>query len=143
MYLLDTNVINEYRKGANANVGVQRFFDETPSKLLFLPVQVTGEIQAGIAKLRRQGADEAKRRAEIYEDWLEQLLLGYRNQLVEFDMQSARLWGLLLSADEKDAHTIDKQIAAMAIIRDMTLVSRDMGGGYRQIYGLKFLNPFA
>lgn len=64
MYLLDTNVISEYRKGTKANAGVIRFFDATQNEKIFIPVQVIGEIQAGIAKLRRQKDVQATRRAD-------------------------------------------------------------------------------
>jgi hypothetical protein len=45
---------------------------------------------------------------------------------------------------KKDTHTVDKQIAAIAMMRDMTLVSRDSGSGFATIVarGLKVLNPF-
>lgn len=54
MYLIDTNVISEHRKGPRAHPGVVKFFEATPNNALYLPAQVIGEIQAGIAKLRRQ-----------------------------------------------------------------------------------------
>ncbi|WP_255756375.1 hypothetical protein [Massilia sp. erpn] len=37
MYLLDTNVISEFRKGERAHPGVQRFFASVQSQLMFLP----------------------------------------------------------------------------------------------------------
>ena len=43
MYLVDTNVISEARKGAKAAQSVIEFFQRTEGKL-FLPVQVVGEL---------------------------------------------------------------------------------------------------
>ena len=40
MYLLDTNVISEYRKGAKANAGVIRFFDVTQNEKIFISVHL-------------------------------------------------------------------------------------------------------
>jgi hypothetical protein len=50
---------------------------------------------------------------------------------------------LCIEDEKKDPHTIDKQIAAMALIRDMTVVTRNQGASLRTIAGLKMLNPFA
>jgi predicted nucleic acid-binding protein len=140
-YLLDTNVISEVRKGDRCNWGVREFFDQTNDSELFLPVQVIGEIRAGVAKAIRR-KDHPK--AEVYEQWLETLLQEYSDRIIEFDADCAQVWGTLLSGEKKDPHTIDKQIAAIAMIRDMTLVTRDSGGGFRTIVdrGLKVLNPF-
>lgn len=141
MYLIDTNVISEFRKRGNAHAGVRRFFERTHPDELFLPVQVVGEIRAGIAKLRRRGGTGDQERAALYESWLhEELLKGYGGRIIDFDADCALLWGELLSGEKKDPHTIDKQIAAIALIRDMTVVTR--GGSFALIRGLKLLNPF-
>lgn len=59
-------------------------------------------------------------------------------------MDCAQLWGTLLSGEKKDPHTVDKQIAAIAMMREMTILTRDSGGGFATIVdrGLKVLNPF-
>lgn len=143
MYLLDTNIISEYRKRNNANSGVRRFFHAVDVDSLFLPVQVIGEIRAGIAKLYRNGAPDELEKAKIYEKWLDDdLLKSYGNRIVEFDKESAQLWGMLLAGQKKDPHTIDKQIAAMALTRDMTVVTRDKGEAFVKIPSLKTFNPF-
>ncbi|WLI88954.1 type II toxin-antitoxin system VapC family toxin [Massilia sp. R2A-15] len=140
-YLLDTNVISEFRKGDRCNRGVRAFFENTADAELFLPVQVIGEIRAGIARAARKND---LRKVEMYEQWLEALLEHYGHRVIEFDADSAQVWGALLSDAKKDPHTVDKQIAAIALIRDMTLVTRDGGGGFRSIAdaSLKILNPF-
>lgn len=144
MYLLDTSVLSELRKRGNANPGVRRFFDTVDPDALFLPAQVIGEIQAGIAKLRRRGSADELQRAAAYEAWLtNDLLPGYAGRIIDFDADCAMVWGALLSGEKQDPHTIDKQIAAMALIRDMTVVTRDQGASFRTIAGLKLLNPFA
>lgn len=140
-YLLDTNVISEVRKGDRCNWGVRDFFDQSDDTELFLPVQVIGEIRAGISKAARQ---KDSRKAEVYEQWLETLLQEYGNRIIEFDADCAQVWGTLLSGEKKDPHTVDKQIAAIAMVWDMTLVTGDNGGGFRAIVGrkLKVVNPF-
>lgn len=138
-FLIDTNIIAEFRKGERANWGVRRFFAVTPTDSLFLPVQVIGEIRAGIAKAAKNGKlDQAKR----YASWLDALVAGYKEQIIDFDRECAQVWGTLLSHEKKDPHSIDKQIAAIALISDLTLVSRDQGEAFTQIPSLKVLNPF-
>lgn len=140
-YLLDTNVISEVRKGDRCNSGVRAFCEQTDDSELFLPVQVIGEIRAGIAKLSRQ---KDARKAKVYELWLENLIDQYSDRIIEFDADCAQVWGTLLSGEKKDPHTIDKQIAAIALIRNMTVVTRDAGGGFATIVhpDLKLVNPF-
>jgi toxin FitB len=142
MYLIDTNVISEYRKGGRADAGVRRFFEGAKNGALFLPVQVVGEIQAGIFRLRHRGDDAAGERADIYQLWLDGLLAEFKDHVLEFDMEAARVWGALLGHEKKDPHTIDKQIAAMALVNDLTIVTRDKGEAFARIPGLRKLDPF-
>ena len=66
-YLIDTNVLSEYRKGLRANPGVPAFFAMTNGDHLFIPVQVVGEIQSDITKIRKRGDEQA---ATHRENWL-------------------------------------------------------------------------
>jgi predicted nucleic acid-binding protein len=133
VYLIDTNVISEYRKGSRADAGVRDFFEQHDSAAMFLPVQVIGEIQAGIARLRRRRDAESAKRATLYEGWLDGLLGEFAERVLDFDKEAARVWGALLSNENKDPHTIDKQIAAVALVNSLVLVRRDHGGGLRLI----------
>ena len=142
MYLIDTNVISEYRKGERADAGVRRFFEGTKNGVLFLPAQVIGEIQAGIFRLRRNGDEAAGVRAQAYQLWLDGLLAQFKDHVLEFDVEAARVWGTLLSHDRKDPHTIDKQIAAMALVNDLVVVTRDKGEAFSRIPCVKTLDPF-
>ncbi|MNR63223.1 hypothetical protein D3C85_1854580 [compost metagenome] len=70
------------------------------------------------------------------------MLNHFAGRIIDFDADSAQVWGALLSADKKDPHTIDKQIAAIAIVRNMTLVTRD--SGFRAVIAgrVTLLDPF-
>lgn len=142
MYLIDTNVISEYRKGNRANPGVRRFFATTQGDAVFLAAQVIGEIQAGIAKLRREGSDQAKSRAGAYELWLDGLVAQYGDRILPFDSEAARIWGTMLTNEAKDPHTIDKQIAAIALVNSLVVVTRDKGEAFSSLPGVQVLNPF-
>ncbi|MES2260175.1 MAG: type II toxin-antitoxin system VapC family toxin [Pseudomonadota bacterium] len=143
MYLIDTNVISEYRKGTRANPGVLQFFAATQSNSIFLPAQVIGEIQAGIAKLRREKSEQAKDRADAYELWLDGLLAAFGDRILHFDTEAARVWGILLSNEKKDPHTIDKQIAAIALVNDLVVVTRNKDEAFSCISNMRVLNPFS
>jgi predicted nucleic acid-binding protein len=144
VYLLDTNVISEYRKREQANEGVTGFFARVHADELYLSVHVIGEIQAGIEKLRQAGSTT---KVATYQAWLEGgLLLNYSQRILPFDVEAARMWGTLNSGLKKDPHTLDRQMAAIALLRPgMTMVTRDTASpGFLSArrYGLALLNPF-
>lgn len=144
MYLLDTNVVSEYRKKGDANPGVVDFFTRCQPEDLYLSVQVIGEIQAGIEKLRLAGSTS---KVAMYSRWLQDGLLGqYAQRVLPFDVDAARIWGMLNAGVKKDPHASDRQMAAIALLRPgMTLVTRDVESpGFTAALplGLALLNPF-
>ena len=137
MYLIDTNVISEARKRARANRGVRQFFrrvirERTP---VFLSVITIGELRRGIELLRHRGDS---RQAEQLEEWLEALLSEYLDFILDIDTDIARLWGRLRVPHPENA--LDKQIAATALIHDLTVVTRNHTD-FRKT-GVRVLNPF-
>jgi predicted nucleic acid-binding protein len=138
-YLIDTSVIAEYRKGGRCHPGVARFFQTVEDAELFLPVHAIGEIRAGIAQARRR---KELLQAGSYEHWLAGLLGSFAGRIIEFDADCAQVWGALLTGERSDPHAMDKQIAAIAIVRDMTWVTRDRG--FRSVLAaqVRLLDPF-
>lgn len=138
MYLVDTNVISEARKGRRANVGVRRFFakvieQDTP---VFLSVITIGELRRGIELIRHRGD---RRQATVLERWLARLLRDYENYILEFDSDVAQVWGRLRAPHQE--HILDKQIAATALIHDLIVVTRNHKDF--ETTGVKVLNPFS
>jgi predicted nucleic acid-binding protein len=70
MYLVDTNVISEVRKGIKANAGVQRFFQTTEPEDLYLSAQTIGEIRRGLENIRHRGDLPQTKRLEKWLDLL-------------------------------------------------------------------------
>ena len=135
MYLLDTNVLSELRKGTRANAGVMEFFATLRSEEMYLSVQTIGEIRRGLESIRYRG-DTAQ--AARLDDWLDQLVTQHAHRILAFDLECTQLWGKLMSPNPQ--HPIDKQIAAIALIYDLTIVTRNTDDF--KTTGARLLNPF-
>jgi predicted nucleic acid-binding protein len=135
MYLVDTNVISEARKGAKANPGVQKFFRTADPVDLYLTVQTIGEIRRGLENIRhRSDLLQAKK----LEKWLDLLVTDYADRILNFDQECAQVWGRLMSPHHQ--HPIDKQIAAIALIHDLIVITRNVDDFQGTGVGVK--NPF-
>lgn len=136
MYLVNTNVISEARKGKKANPGVQKFFQTIETEDLYLSVQTIGEIRRGLENIRHRGdLPQAKK----LEKWLDLVVANYDDRILSFDEECAQVWGRLMSPHHE--HSIDKQIVAIALIHDLTVVTRNVKD-FRGT-GVNLKNPFA
>jgi len=138
MYLVDTNVISEVRKGTRANAGVRDFFkrvteDQSP---VFLSVITLGELRRGVDAIRHRG-DTAP--ANRLDKWLTRLLRGYADYILDIDADIAQLWGRLRVPHYENA--LDKLIAATALIHDLTVVTRNNDDFAKT--GARVLDPFS
>jgi predicted nucleic acid-binding protein len=136
VYLIDTNVISEARK-ARANPGVVAFFDavDTANEPIYLSVITIGELRRGVELIRDRGDLD---QASLLENWLTTMLSEFADRILAFDAEAAQVWGRLRVPDPNNA--LDKQIAAIALVNDMTVVTRntkDFEG-----IGLSLMNPF-
>ncbi|MGO8757126.1 MAG: type II toxin-antitoxin system VapC family toxin [Terracidiphilus sp.] len=134
MYLIDTNVLSERRKGRKADPGVVEFFRRAKNEI-FVPVQVAGEIEGGIERLRQRGD---RPQAQLLEKWFRSVLAEFSEHFLALDLESAKVWGILIGANEQ--HSIDKQIAAIALLHDLTIVTRNTA--HFSGTGVRILNPF-
>ena len=137
MFLLDTNVISAARKGNRADPGVRACFTDIAQKQapIYLSAITVGELRRGIDLIRHRGETI---QAQRLEDWLSTVLNDYGESVLSFDADAAQLWGRLrVPAPE---HAIDKQIAAIALLHDLTVVTRNTADF--QGTGVRLLNPF-
>jgi predicted nucleic acid-binding protein len=137
MYLIDTNVISEARKQAKANHGVTAFFETVAasSEPVYLSAISIGELRRGVELIRRRGAAEQARLLEV---WMASVVESFSERILAFDADAAQVWGHLRVPDP--AHPIDKQIAAMALVNDLTLVTRNVADF--EGLGVRMTNPF-
>ena len=138
MYLIDTNVISEIRKGPRSNPGVRSFFATVVEQdvPVFISVITVGELRRGVELIRYRGeADQA----DQLERWLQQVVDEYQDHVLPFDHDAAQVWGRLRVSHPENA--LDKQIAATALLHDLTVVTRNERDFTPT--GVRTLNPFA
>lgn len=137
MYLIDTNIISEARKGRRANTSVRRFFLEATQREqpVFLSAITIGELRRGIDLIRYRGDLPQARRLE---DWLETVVSVYTRHILSFDQDAAQIWGRLRCPDPHNL--LDKQIAAIALLHGLTVVTRNTRDFAAT--GVALLNPF-
>ena len=137
VYLIDTNVISEARKAQRANPGVQAFFAQVASRndALYIPAVSIGELRRGVELIRHRGDVP---QAQLLEVWLGDIADEFSDRILALDADAAQIWGRLRVPDPQ--HELDNQIAAIAWLNQLTVVTRntaDFSGT-----GVALLNPF-
>ena len=133
-YLLDTNVLAEIRKPRPHPAGAA-WDEEAGDDELFLSVLVVGEIQQGVARLRRKDP----RQAATYETWLGKLQREFADRVLPVTQDVALEWGRLSAGNPPPV--IDGLIAATALVHGLTVVTRNVADF--EPTGVPLLNPFA
>jgi toxin FitB len=137
VYLIDTNVVSETRKKERADPGVVRFFDHVVAsgEPVYLSVLSVGELRRGVELIRHRGETG---QAKLLEAWLTMVLNQYGENILSFEADAAQVWGRLRVPDPM--HELDKQIAAIALVNDLTVVTRNTADF--EGTGVKLINPF-
>ena len=134
-FLLDTNVVSELRKGARADAGVQAWFDEHSTDQLWLSVLVVGELRRGVELFRRRDKRADRRLSE----WLATITTEYGDRIIPITTEVCERWAMLNVPDPMPV--IDGLLAATALERDLTLVTRNTADVERT--GVALVSPFA
>jgi predicted nucleic acid-binding protein len=135
LFLIDTNVISEIRKGSRADAGAVEFL-RNPEHEIFMPAQVIGELRRGVENvLLKRDIAQAKR----LQVWFESIFEEFSSRILAFDADCAVVWGRLAGPGEQNL--IDKQIASIAIVYDLTVVTRNTSD-FKET-GVRLLNPFS
>jgi predicted nucleic acid-binding protein len=137
VYLVDTDVISEARKGEAANPGVRAFFGgaSRDGVGLYLSVVTVGELRQGVERIRHRGDAAQARR---HERWLAQVIARYADAILPLDEEIAQVWGRLRVPNAENP--LDKQIAATALIHDLVVATRNVA--HFAPTGVRVLNPF-
>ena len=137
MYLVDTDVISELRKGDKANHGIAAFFSDAANRdvPLYLSAVTIGELRRGVELIRHRGD---ARQARSLERWLDGLIAELGEAILPFDADAAQIWGRLRVPHPENP--LDKQIAATALLYDLVLVTRNVR--HFASTGVRLLDPF-
>ncbi|MEV0288220.1 type II toxin-antitoxin system VapC family toxin [Kribbella sp. NPDC050820] len=132
-YLLDTNVVSEFRKKV-PHAGAAGWIRSVRSSDLYLSVLVVGELRQGIERLA--GRDQVQ--AMAIEEWTQRLVRGYGDRIIPVTVEVAETWGRLNA--RSPLPLVDGLMAATALAYDWTLVTRNTADVART--GVRLLNPF-
>ena len=111
------------------------FFAQVVHEPVYLSSVTIGELRRGVALIRHRGDLEQAGRLE---GWLTMVLAEFGDRILPFDTDAAQVWGRLRVPDP--AHELDKQIAAIALVNDLTVVTRNIADFAGT--GVRLFNPF-
>ena len=135
MFLLDTNVISEFRKGGRSDPNVSGWYANVSESHLFISSLTVGEIRKGI-ELARQRNDNDQ--AESLEAWLRRVIEEFSGRILSVDTQVADSWGQLSAI--RPVPVVDGLLAATAVAHGFTLVTRNVSDV--EGLGVRVLDPF-
>lgn len=137
MYLLDTNVISECRKGGGGDVGVQRFIRDTNTQGVprYLSVITLGEMHRGALLLRHRND---LRQAALVDNWVESVRSDHVRYTLPVDLNICYEWARLRVPHQQ--HPVDKLLAATARVHRLVVVTRNVKD-FRNT-GVEVYNPF-
>ena len=131
MYLIDTNVISEVRKGTRCDRNVAAWYGSIRDDELFLSVLVIGEIRQGVER-------RDHRQASAIERWLDEVVEAFGDRILPINERVAQRWGRMNA--RRVFPVIDSLLAATADVHGLTFATRnaaDLAGS-----GVSCVNPF-
>lgn len=136
MYLIDTNIISELRKGNATNRGVLEFFYNATAKdqNCYLSVVTIGELRRGIEMIRHRGD---LKQAEALQNWFSQIVDQYSDNILPIDHEVATIWADLRVPNHENI--LDKLIAATALLHSLQVVTRNIKDFEKT--GVPIVNP--
>ena len=135
MYVLDTNVISELRKGAKAERSVRMWAQAVPAVDLYLSAVSVLELEIGILLVERRD----QRQSAILRAWMAtHVLPSFSERILGIDTEVAQRCATLHVPDPRSDR--DALIAATALVHGMRVVTRNVSDF--QVMGVEVINPW-
>jgi predicted nucleic acid-binding protein len=135
MYLLDTNVISELRKGKKQqSQNVISWADSIPVNQCFLSAITIFELELGVQRLEYTNPPQG----QTIRAWLTGLGPSYEGRILPFDEIAAKIAASLHIPNKQPER--DAMIASIALKHGFTVVTRNTSDFERS--GVSFINPF-
>lgn len=135
MYILDTNVISELRKGNKAQRSVRMWAQALPAANLFLSVVSILELEIGSLLVQRRD----HKQGAILRAWIDgHVLPSFSGRILAIDTVVAQRCAALHVPNPRSDR--DALIAATALVHGMTVVTRNLS--HFQATGVALINPW-
>jgi len=135
MYLLDTNVVSELRKGKKAQRRVRVWAQTLSADLLYLSVISVLELEIGTLLVERRD----RKQGIILRSWIDgHVLPSFSGRILAIDTAVAQRCATLHVPNPRSDR--DALIAATALVHGMTVVTRNVSDF--QATGVAVVNPW-
>ena len=135
MYILDTNVISELRKGRKTHPNVRKWAEPLPSASLYISVVSVLELEIGILLVDRRD----KQQGAILRAWMDgHVLPTFSSRILAIDTAVAQRCATLHVPNPRSDR--DALIAATALVHGLTVATRNVADFERT--GVGVVNPW-
>jgi predicted nucleic acid-binding protein len=135
MYILDTNVISELRKGRKTHPNVKKWAEPLASGSLYISVISVLELEIGILLVNRRD----KEQGAVLRAWMDgHVLRTFSSRILSIDTAVAQRCATLHVPNPRSDR--DALIAATALVHGLTVATRNVADFERT--GVGVLNPW-
>ncbi len=135
MFLLDTNVASEFRRGERMNTGVRVWLDSVTTRDLAISVITDFELERGVLVMERRDP----RQGAHFRRWLTQFRREIGTRILPVTPEVARVCASLSMPNQRPF--AESLIAATALNQGLAVATRNVRDF--DVPGLSVVNPFA